>query len=363
MGVEDRATAVYERIGRLAHAGLDSETVRFEATAELHQAVPFEAWCAPTADPATLLVGRAVGMGFPLGDACRAFEIEYQEADFNKLEVLALGTGRAAGLALSTSGDLQRSARWRDVFRPIGLGDELRTALMSGGHCWGYLALHREQASRPFSPSEVAFVARVSPLIADGLREGLVAHDPKPARPPQDPALVVLGPGVAVDGMTPAGERWLREADNSARTLGGPLPDVVYAVVARLRASQEGSQNRSAAPRVRFRTRSGHWAVVSSQRLSARSGPEKVAVTLGPAKAEDLAPLIARAYHLTKRERELVGLVLRGLSTAELAECMHISMTTVQDHAQAVFAKVGVRSRRELCARVFGELNMDDDPI
>jgi DNA-binding CsgD family transcriptional regulator len=103
--------------------------------------------------------------------------------------------------------------------------------------------------------------------------------------------------------------------------------------------------------------------VVSSQRLSAPSGPEKVAVTFGPAKAEDLAPLIARAYHLTKRERELVGLVLRGLSTAELAECMHISVTTVQDHAQAVFGKVGVRSRRELCALVFGELNMDDDPI
>jgi DNA-binding CsgD family transcriptional regulator len=363
MGVDEKATAVYERIARLAHAGLDSETVRFEAVAELRRAVPFEAWCAPTADPATKLVGRAVGMGFPPGDASRAFEIEYQEADFDKLEVLAVGTGRAAGLALSTRGDLQRSARWRDVFRPIGLGDELRSALMSGGHCWGYLALHRERTSRPFSPTEVASVARVSPLIADGLRDALLSHDPKPAGSADGPALVVLGPGVAIDGMTSAGERWLNQADNSSRTLGGLLPDVVYAVVARLRASREDSEKPAPAPRVRFRTRSGHWAVVSSQRLSAPSGPEKVAVTFGPAKADDLAPLIARAYHLTKRERELVGLVLRGLSTAELAECMHISVTTVQDHAQAVFGKVGVRSRRELCALVFGELNMDDDPI
>jgi DNA-binding CsgD family transcriptional regulator len=173
----------------------------------------------------------------------------------------------------------------------------------------------------------------------------------------------VLGPGVAIDGMTPAGERWLTEADNSARTLGGLLPDVVYAVVARLRASQEAAPQPTAEPRIRFRTRSGHWAVVSSQRLSSRSGPEKVAVTFGLARGEDLAPLIARAYHLTRRERQLVGLVLRGLSTSELAECMHISMTTVQDHAQAVFGKVGVSSRRELCALVYGELNMDDDPI
>jgi DNA-binding CsgD family transcriptional regulator len=363
MGVGVGATAVYERIGRLAHAGLDSETVRFEATAELRRAVPFEAWCAPTADPATKLVGRAVGMGFPPGDAGRAFEIEYQEPDFNKFDALALGTGEAAGLALSTKGELERSARWRDVFRPIGLGDELRTALMSGGYCWGYLALHRDQASRPFSPSEVALVARVSPLLADGLREALLGHAPKPAGPAQAPALVVLGPGAAIDGMTPAGERWLQEAHNSARTLGGPLPDVVYAVVARLRAAKAGAGKHIPAPRVRFRTRSGHWAVISSQRLSARSGPEKVAVTFGPATAGDLAPLMARAYRLTKRERELVGLVLRGLSTAELAGCMHISMTTVQDHAQAVFTKVGVRSRRELCALVFGDLNIDDEPI
>jgi DNA-binding CsgD family transcriptional regulator len=363
MGVDEKAAAVYDRIALLAHSGLDSDAVRFEAVAELRRAVPFEAWCAPTADPATKLVGRAVGTGFPPGDAGRAFEIEYQEADFNKLEVLAVGTGRAAGLALSTRDDLQRSTRWRDVFRPIGLGDELRSALMSGGYCWGYLALHRERASRPFSPGEVALVARVSPLIADGLREALLVHDPKPARSAESPALVVLSPGLAIDGMTPAGERWLKEADNSSRTLGGQLPDVVYAVVGRLRASQGGPQKDAPAPRVRFRTRSGHWAVVASQRLSALSGPEKVAVTFGPAKAEDLAPLIARAYHLTKRERELVGLVLRGLSTAELAERMHISIATVQDHAQAVFGKVGVRSRRELCALVFCELNMDDDPI
>ncbi len=363
MGADFKAVAVREKIARLPWSGLDSETLRFEAVTELRRAVPFEAWCAPTADPATLLVGPAVGEGFPPGDPRRFVEIEYQETDFDKLEVLAAGPGRAAGLALSTKGDLRRSARWRDVFGPLGLGDELRAALMSGGHCWGYLVLHREQASRQFSPAEVAYVAGVSPLIADGLRAALLAHGPTHTGSAQGSALVVLGPGFAVEGTTPAGERWLREADNGIRPLGGELPDVVYAVAARLRASKEGSQKRAPAPRVRFRTRSGHWAVVSGERLSAQSGPEKVAVTLGPARPEDLAPLIARAYQLTKRERELVGLVLRGLSTADLAECMGISVGTVQDHAQAVFGKVGVRSRRELCALVFGEVNMDDDPI
>jgi DNA-binding CsgD family transcriptional regulator len=55
---------------------------------------------------------------------------------------------------------------------------------------------------------------------------------------------------------------------------------------------------------------------------------------------------------LTARERQIVSCVLRGQATQEIATELTISPNTVQAHLTAVFAKTGLRSRRELIARL-----------
>ena len=55
---------------------------------------------------------------------------------------------------------------------------------------------------------------------------------------------------------------------------------------------------------------------------------------------------------MTARERDVCREVIAGHSTADIAARLFISAHTVQDHLKSVFAKVGVRSRGELVARL-----------
>jgi DNA-binding CsgD family transcriptional regulator len=78
-----------------------------------------------------------------------------------------------------------------------------------------------------------------------------------------------------------------------------------------------------------------------------------VAVLIQPTKDPEIASLIVAAYRLTGRERDVTHLVLQGCSTAEIADRLRVSRYTVQDYLKSIFTKVGVRSRRELVARLF----------
>jgi len=57
---------------------------------------------------------------------------------------------------------------------------------------------------------------------------------------------------------------------------------------------------------------------------------------------------------LTKREKELATLVIKGYSNRKIAESLYISEQTVKDHLHSIFRKVEIKHRSELAARILG---------
>src|SRR6266849_4418060 len=353
---QQSAEQVRRDIIRLCHAGLDSRTLRIEIIKQLRKVIPIDVSFFTTADPATLLFTGAVVDEFLERAMAQFIENEFLHDDVNKFSWLARSATPVGSLIQATQRELERSLRYREILAPLALGDELRAALITSGVCWGFLCLHRDRSSPHFTAAEAAFIGRLTPHMAEGLRTALLLGGATGERVPDEPGLLLLADDMQVVAITPAAERWLAELGEADWSRKLALPYAVSAVVARLQAIERGNDAQSALlPKVRLRTASGHWLVLHASLLSGKSTKGQIAVIFEVARPVEIAPLIGQAYNLSKRESEIMQLVVCGLSTVEMAATFSISSNTVQDHLKAVFEKVGVRSRRELVGQLFAQ--------
>jgi DNA-binding NarL/FixJ family response regulator len=54
---------------------------------------------------------------------------------------------------------------------------------------------------------------------------------------------------------------------------------------------------------------------------------------------------------LSPREREVLGLLARGYLYKEIADALHVSVTTVNSHIRHIYEKMHVQSRAQAVAR------------
>jgi DNA-binding CsgD family transcriptional regulator len=333
-------------IAQVCRSGLTPDELRQQVLPRLRRAVPVDALWWAAADPATLLFTRAYGEGLPADAGPYFVANEFMRDDVNKWTELAARPTAVRTLMQATDGHPERSERYRDIFQPLGLQDELRAVLRTRGACWGYVCLHRETAEAAFSEAEANFVRRVAPYLAEGVRLGLLRESGALDGPAGGPGLVLLSVDGSVVGLNDCAGEWLRELGGSED--GSSLPVEVTALAAALQRLGGAEQP---APRMQARTLSGRWATLHASWLAAAD--RTVAVIIEAAGAAEVAPTIMAAYGLTQRETAVTVLVCRGLTTRQIADQLHLTVDTVQDHVKSVFVRTDVHSRGELVARVF----------
>ncbi|NGM84231.1 helix-turn-helix transcriptional regulator [Paenibacillus sp. 7124] len=79
--------------------------------------------------------------------------------------------------------------------------------------------------------------------------------------------------------------------------------------------------------------------------------PKKPAAPAEPAQAEAAESAVDGEQLLTKREKEVVRLVLAGCSNSEVAKTLYISEITVKKHLISIYAKLGITKRIQLAKK------------
>jgi DNA-binding CsgD family transcriptional regulator len=382
------AQRVLSDVGVLARAGLDGREFVTEALQSVARAVPHVGACVAHLDPSTLLHTRSYRLGDLDGRDSHDREwavLEFSSGDPTAMRALALRGDPAVGMRRWNATESVGTPRVGDFLVPyFGYTDELRVVLRDGGRVWGGLSLFRCSPESPFDVDDLELMAALSPLFAVGLRGGLLTEAAAPESDARHddagPAVIVVDPAGRIRQISSGAERRLADllpADPGRPA--GPLPgghadpggpaeghacpggpageDVrvrgsVAGVVAAARRYAAGEQEHPA--RSRIRGPGGQWLVLHASTLAHRDGSAgDVVVTIEEARPPEIVPLVVAAFDLTPRERDVTLLVLQGMDTREIAARLHLSSYTVQDHLKAVFDKAGVRSRRELIARVY----------
>jgi DNA-binding CsgD family transcriptional regulator len=226
----------------------------------------------------------------------------------------------------------------------------LRAAFAADGRWIAWLELIRREAAQLFGPGDVAFLRLMATEIGHALR---AAFDRERAdvsgvgdAGPDASGVLMLAANRREQFCTPAADAWidlLRQTE-----VGGEryLPGAVCAVAAGLRAGLDGAHHAT----VRA------WTPGGRLRIQAAPADDNgaVSIVLTP-EYPPLTPELPAAWPLTRAERRVLELLVRGLSNRELAMEVHVSVNTIQTHLAHVYEKLGVGNRSQLLARFFQE--------
>jgi DNA-binding CsgD family transcriptional regulator len=248
--------------------------------------------------------------------------------------------------SLLGGGSPDRSPMWRHVQRELGVVDVASVVFADRSGTWAFLELWR--LTTPFTDDELDLLTRLQRAVTRALRSAVARTFAEPAGAPSSPgpAVLVLGPDLQLRTQTDAAAEALLRLNPPDEPMQ-PIPASAYNVGAALVAQEAGVP--VGEPWSRVHLGDGRWVTVRASRLG-----EDVAVSIEPSTAAERADLVARSAGLSDRETEVLGALVAGLTSPEIAGRLYLSEHTVNDHVKAVLARTGARNRQQLLGRILG---------
>jgi len=152
---------------------------------------------------------------------------------------------------------------------------------------------------------------------------------------------------VVAQGWLGESARLWGAAEGLCAALGAPLPPDERAFVARAATTVRAEIGEEAFTLAwaEGRAMTPEQALAALERTIILSSHPPVQATRGARRARQQLPSPSSPNDLTEREMEVLRLVARGLTDAQVADALVISPRTVNAHLRSIYSKLGITSR------------------
>lgn len=362
------------RIDDAAAAGSSPERLGRQVMRAIQIAIPADGYRLFGIDPGARLVNRVLAAsendGWARVEYLQTNYLAYPEMYTELSNVIAAGLAVAAfqqkqseswGYPREMLGRLspEEHARYfHEMNSPVG--GCLQATFRAHGEMVAAMQIYRRDSHTPFKPTDVAFLRLVAPAIGSAIGAALSREKALRAGPPgETPAgVLVIGRTGQVRFATPQGERWFDALFDAEGVAEGPLPTAIWAAIARLRTAE------GAAPAGSLTVDAPSGVIRVEATPAGRGAEEDISIVLAPVQPPAL-PEPPVTWPLTRQEREVVRLVLRGAGNQAIANALSIGEHTVETHLSHIYDKLDVRGRGPLLSRYFRETFYDGigDPL
>jgi DNA-binding CsgD family transcriptional regulator len=351
---------IFQSVKRACYAGLDSVTLRREIAARIRPVVPFDAHAFGTTDPDTGLLTHLVAGHMP-----EAMTLEFLDHLYPFESARHAVDAARRGRVVYNS--IEESAALSGALRSYGFEHGSHAVFGERGRLWGKWCLMQERISPAVVERTHMLIHRLAPHITRGLQQAaLIDASAARERDPDASGTTGIASGVAAGVLvldrtnrvllrTEAVAPMLADLHDVGFSDPGAVPLAILALSARLRfAVARGRAETPHTLSLRAQGTSGRWYCIQASLAEPEAhGADAAVIIVRQVIAREVASMLTDIYGLSRREREVVAGVARGLTTKEIAVHLGLSPHTVKEHLDRACEKTGARGRKALVARIF----------
>jgi DNA-binding CsgD family transcriptional regulator/PAS domain-containing protein len=261
--------------------------------------------------------------------------------------------------------DLQRSTEYyNDFLKPQKVHHKLVADLVAEKEVYGRVAWVRSLKTGRFSDHEIKLAKAISPYLAHALAynelrerlkiKGKILHY---IEKQSSVGFILVGEKLQIVYINPKAEELLDVSEGcvSDDTIRMQILSQLLKDCREIKAGMKDyPADLVAIPRKRTLQGGKHIQFSATYKTLYRTTGAKntplfmVCIEALPQPLDAVTQRLAKSYHLSKREVDVVGRLFSGLKNAQIAEKLYISEITVKKHLQNIYHKVGVCNRTSL---------------